>query len=55
MTAKESTIVIRMEAKQRDRLEALASEMNLSISELVRALLSHSLKCRTVKKFLMGD
>ncbi len=53
--AKETQIVVRLDTKQRGELEALAEKVNLSLSELVRVVLLHGLRCRTVKKFLQGD
>jgi antitoxin component of RelBE/YafQ-DinJ toxin-antitoxin module len=54
MGAKETTVGVRMDESLRNRLEALAAESGLSLSELIRALLLHSLKCRTVHRFLRG-
>ena len=53
--AKETQIIVRMDTQQRKELEDLAVKVHLSLSELVRVVLLHGLRCKTVKKFLMGD
>jgi hypothetical protein len=55
VAAKETQIIVRMDAQQRKELESLANKVNLSLSELVRVILLHGVRCKTVSKFLKGD
>jgi antitoxin component of RelBE/YafQ-DinJ toxin-antitoxin module len=54
MAVKETQIIARVETETREKLEDLAAQMGWSLSELVRNLLMHSLRCGTVKRFLGG-
>ena len=48
---KDAAIFFRLSSKDKDRLEAFAERRGMSVSEVVRFLVLHGLKCPEVKKF----
>ncbi len=49
---KDAAIYFRLSSKDKERLEAFAKKRSMSISEVVRLMVMHGLKCPEVKKFL---
>jgi antitoxin component of RelBE/YafQ-DinJ toxin-antitoxin module len=48
---KDASIFFRLTSKDKKRLETFAKKRGMSVSEVVRLLVLHGLKCPEVKKF----
>ncbi len=48
---KDAAIFFRLPSKDKDRLEAFGESKGMSVSEVVRLLVLHGLKCPEVKRF----